>query len=422
MPSIASRLARALLLWALVWGAAVGGAVWLAAASEVDELLDEGLVSSASLLAVLVQANPTYVSGPEGFNSKFKDFAWQLVNVDGTLSLRSSLAPAEPWQRTPRAGFTQAGGWRLYGLAVPADDGTVRMLYAAQTRSERAEVRAEVGISAALSAFAVGLLGQIWLRGRVRAELLPLQALSLRLGQLDFDASQPGTSLGLPERRELAPVHAAVDGLMTRLAARIGNEQAFSAHAAHALRTPLAGIDAQLALALREAPPPLAARLQRVRDAAGRLQGVVAALLGLFRAGTGLERVAVDLHALLARLPTASLRVSVEDRPHGSQLQADADLLSAALMNLLDNSQRHGAQHVVVSLSAAQTLRVQDDGPGVTAGRRQQLQAALDGQSYEGQTGLGLMLADRVARAHGGGVRLLPPPEHSTGLTVELTL
>jgi signal transduction histidine kinase len=283
-------------------------------------------------------------------------------------------------------------------------------------------VRAEVGISAALSAFAVGLLGQIWLRGRVRAELLPLQAISLRLGQLDFDASQPGTSLGLPERRELAPVHAAVDGLMTRLAARIGNEQAFSAHAAHALRTPLAGIDAQLALALREAPPPLAARLQRVRDAAGRLQGVVAALLGLFRAGTGLERVAVDLHALLARLPTASLRVSVEDRPHGSQLQADADLLSAALMNLLDNSQRHGAQHVVVSLSAAQTLRVQDDGPGVTAGRRQQLQAALDGQSYEGQTGLGLMLADRVARAHGGGVRLLPPPEHSTGLTVELTL
>ena len=42
-PSIAGRLARALMGWALVWGIAVGLAVWLAAGYEVDELLDEAL-------------------------------------------------------------------------------------------------------------------------------------------------------------------------------------------------------------------------------------------------------------------------------------------------------------------------------------------------------------------------------------------
>ena len=40
--------------------------------------------------------------------------------------------------------------------------------------------------------------------------------------------------------------------------------------------------------------------------------------------------------------------------------------------------------------------------------RREALQAALDSQRYEDHTGLGLMLADMVARAHGGGVRLPP--------------
>lgn len=421
-PSIASRLGRALALWALVWGAAVGIAVWLAAASEVDELLDQGLMSSAALLSALPGslgvAQASAGPGPAGSvtgtgtganddaagaaarpDALPKNFAWQLVASDGRLLQRSSLAPAQPWHATPRAGFSNQDGWRLYGLAVPAGDGPTHTLYAAQTRSERSEVRAEVGLSAALSALAVGLLGQIWLRARVRAELQPLQRLTDRLGQLDFGAGDSQARLGVAERRELAPVHAAVDGLMTRLSGRIGNERAFTAHAAHALRTPLAGIDAQLALALRDASPQLGVRLQRVRDAAGRLQGVVAALLGLFRAGTALDRVPVSLPDLLARLPTASLAV--------------------ALMNLLDNSQRHGASQAHVCLTAAQTLRVHDDGPGVDVAQRQRLQQAMDQQAYEGHTGLGMMLADRVARAHGGSVVL---SEVRSGFAVELKL
>ena len=68
---------------------------------------------------------------------------------------------------------------------------------------------------------------------------------------------------------------------------------------------------------------------------------------------------------------------------------------------------------------AANVLRVHDDGPGVDPARRRELRAAIDAQDYAGRTGLGLMLADLVARAHGGGLSI---PEDARGFTVELNL
>ena len=60
-----------------------------------------------------------------------------------------------------------------------------------------------------------------------------------------------------------------------------------------------------------------------------------------------------------------------------------------------------------------------DNGQGVAPERLVALQTALETQAYEGQMGLGLMLADLVARAHGGGVRLWP---QAAGFAVELRL
>ena len=157
-------------------------------------------------------------------------------------------------------------------------------------------------------------------------------------------------------------------------------------------------------------------RLQRVRGAAHRLQGVVAALLGLFRAGAGPQRGAVDLAALLARLPTSALQVHADA---SASLDADADLLAAALVNLLDNAQRHGARQVWLDQPGPNRLRLRDDGPGIDEPRRAALQRALDAQAYEAGPGLGLMLADRVARAHGGRLAL---PATDAGFTVELNL
>ncbi len=417
-PSIATRLARAILGWALVWGLAVGLAVWLAATHEVDELLDEALRSSAELITVLVAEHDEADDPATGIGAvPAEHFAWQLVAADGRVLRRSTKAPTTPWHATPRPGYADVPGWRIYGLAAGRDG---RFLYAAQTGEERAEARAEVAFGAVLSALAVGLLGQLWLRARVRHELEPLQALSQRLQAWRLEDGHASAALGLPARQELIAVHEAIESLAVRLATRLAHEQAFSAHAAHALRTPLAGIDAQLAVAVRTAPAELAERLVRVRSAAARLQHVVAALLGLFRSADGtasLQRGPVRLDELVARLPPFALQVDVLG---AGTINADADLLSAALLNLLDNAQRHGARHVQLSLAeGGRVLQLVDDGPGVAAERREHLAQALAEERYADTGGLGLMLADRVARAHGGRVTL---PPVSRGFAVALDL
>ena len=414
-PSIRGRLMRALAGWSVACGLAVGASVWLTAAREVDELLDDTLQSSAELIGALVADLPdsgrgaiaTSVSQPAP-----ERFAWQLARADGSLLARSARAPQSPWYASVKTGLSRQGEWHLFGMALGSEG---RVLYVAQTVAERHETLMEVALGAVLSAFTVGLLSLLWMGSRLRAELRPLSTLSDRLARWNLEPDQAASAIGSPERRELRPVHAALLALADRLASRIANERAFSAHAAHALRTPLAGIDAQLAVALLESPAGLRERLQGVRGAAARLQGVVAALLGLFRSGLEMKPALVDVGAMLRRLSTPGVDVKVEPN---EPVWADPDLLAAALVNLLDNARRHGAHQVRIEVRSG-LLRIRDDGPGVDADRRSALNRALDRQEYDGVTGLGLLLANRVARAHGGGLHL---PETALGFEVELAL
>ena len=423
--SIRARLLRALTVWALLWCTALGLAEWLAVRAEVDELLDDTLQSAAEgLLGPLannlqpgVGAAADAEPPAAAASQPAPRFVWQLVmHGNGAQVLRQARgAPEAPLHATPSPGFNNVLGWRVYGLSLGPGG---QMLYVAQARGERGQAQAAIGLALLLAGLPMAGLALLWLNARVRHELQPLQDLSARLAH--YDPLQPGATLGGTEHAELLPVHQAIDALAARLATRIAHERAFTAHAAHALRTPLAGIDAQLAVALREAPAALQPRLQRVRAAAGRLQRVVAALLAFFRSGADLQRVDIDLAALAARLPVDGLTLEVQaTRP----LRADADLLSAALLNLLDNASRYGAHTVLLSTPAPDVLRVHDDGPGVPPERRRALQQTLDGADYEGQAGtgvgLGLTLADLVARAHGGALAL---PEVAAGFAAELRL
>lgn len=417
LPSIRGRLSRALLGWSAVWGVAVAATIMLAVPHEVNELLDDTLQASAEVLGVLLSTNAEALAARESGAAPAvpalpsERFAWQLVGADGAVLLRSPHAPQAALHATATPGFTDTDDWRVFGTSLGSSG---RVLYVAQTQAERREAQFEVAFSSALATLAIGLLGHLWLRARVRHELAPLEALSQRLAR--HDPTTHGASLGLAEREELQPVHAAIDDLGARLARRMANERAFSAHAAHALRTPLAGIDAQLAVALRESAPALQPRLKRTREAAARLQRVVAALLAMFRSSGELHRRTIDLHDLLARLPVEGLTVDV---PPASTLEADADLLAAALLNLLDNALRYGAQRVRISVPTPGTVRVHDDGPGVSPERRAALQQAIDGQADAGGTGLGLRLADLVARAHEGRLVLTAVGE---GFAVDLVL
>ena len=433
--SIRGGVLRTQLVWSVLGGLALAVALWLAMQSEVDELLDDSLVSAAELLiGPMLEALPPTTARPTDITaqgtaeveSKVTSpaaarpqaagvrFVWQLVRHDAvnTVLAGASGAPGLPLVSAPVPGFSDVPGWRVYGRALGQNG---RMLYVAQSHGERTEAKIEMGVTALLAGLPLLALGLLWSNLRLRQELLPLQTLSVRLAA--FDPLVPGSGLGAAECTELQPVHAAIDNLVARLAQRITLERAFSAHTAHALRTPLAGIEVQLAVALREAPAELHPRLQRVRTAAARLQHVVVALLAMFRSGAQIERKPLDLAELVNGLAVDGLQLQVQA---GAPLVGDADLLSAAVINLLDNAQRHGASSVTLSVQPPCCLRVQDDGSGVSRVRRQALQGALTAQDYDTTTGLGLMLADLVARAHGG--RLLLPDEPVPGFTVVLDL
>jgi signal transduction histidine kinase len=411
VPSIRRRLSRAMLIGSLIVGLVMCGAVWWVVQQEVDELLDDTLRASAEVLSsLLARGDALPVTGIAGSDERF---AWQVVDASNRVLQRSAPAPERPFSATATAGFVDTPLWRVFGAPLGSDG---RTLFVAQTRAERSEAEFEVAVSSVAAALGIGLLGYLWFRARLREELAPLLALSNRLAS--YEPLSPDATMGPADRAELEPVHRAVDQLAARLAQRLQRERAFSAHAAHALRTPLAGLDAQLSLALREQPDAIRHRLVRAREATARLQRVVSALLTLFRSDTEPRLQPVALDRLLMEIAPDRLRV---DSAPGLTVEADPDLLAAALANLLDNAQRHGATTVTVSMPTASRLCLHDDGPGVTAERHAALVSALQRESIEGTIGLGLTLADLVARAHGGGLTL-PDPIEGKGFSAELRL
>lgn len=425
LPSIRGRLSRALVATALAWGVVVTAAVWVVVRHEVDELLDDALHESAEILGALLgaDADPGVtrrgVAGVMPAPPHDERLIWQLVDASGTqVLLRSHKAPEAPLRNGRQTGFGDAdGGWRVIGLVLPGPP--ERLLYVAQDGQERQEAQTEAARYTAGAALGIGLLAVAWLRRQVGRELTTLTTMSSAVAA--YDPVADPVALPSADRQELEPVRAAIVALGSRLARRLQGERAFTAHAAHALRTPLAGVDAQLALALREAPEALRPRLERTREATRRLHRVVTALLALFRSGAEPVRQRLDLRSLVMHLPFPTLSIHVAE---AVPLPADPDLLLAALLNLVDNAVRHGARQVTLSSRAESPaggwiVRIEDDGAGMSAATRESLQQAIDAQRYEALPGLGLMLADQVARAHAGGVRLVPA---ESGCVVELTV
>lgn len=422
LPSIRRRVTRTLLFIALLWALLVAGLVRQVVHHEVDELMDQGLRESAeilhSVLTILHRQGQEQTIAQTHVEYE-EHLVWQIIDVQtGKVTDQSHKAPAEPLllRPEPQPRDTEDGLWRVMTFGFQNDP--QHFLLVAQSEAERLEARTDAVTYSLAGALLMGLFVTALLNLLVRRELKPLSSLSQAVST--YDPLRPETMPSMPERSELIPMAQAIRDLGRRLAQRITSERAFTAHAAHALRTPLAGIDAQLAIALKEAPESLRPRLLRSRTAVTRLSRVMQALLTMFRSGSEPQRQTVQVSELLAPLTPAELRIEID---RDEALDADPDLLSAVLFNLLDNAQRHQARRVVLSAGhdgGLNRLRLHDDGAGCPAEQLQRLRQALQLQDYaagSGLKGLGLILADLVARAHGGQLRL---PVVEQGFCIEL--
>ena len=192
----------------------------------------------------------------------------------------------------------------------------------------------------------------------------------------------------------------------------------------HDLRTPLARLRLSLEMAGVEKPiaEGMAADIEEIDAVIGQFLD--------FARGTQEEQHVTDLEILVDEIEFRYARIGrplARRRGEVPPLTLAPMSVRRAVTNLIDNARRHAAGPVEIETRAENgniVVEVRDRGPGIPAGEVERLKQPFtrlhEARSGTGGSGLGLAIVDRVARAHGGRLDLLP--REGGGLTARLVL
>jgi two-component system nitrogen regulation sensor histidine kinase GlnL len=302
------------------------------------------------------------------------------------------------------ASWLGVGARRLHGLSLDELDREQGRLSALLSKlpasGEALRVhRAQLGMPLGREHFA-----ELWLarddEGGVRLEAHPAE---------EFPGDDPVTALP-------AALSAALKGL------------------AHEIRNPLAGLKGATQLLARRATH----RLDNddERELIGLLGAEVDRLANLvdrlLNPAPPREFAALNIHGVLERVRQLaetdagwSIRIVRDYDPSLPELSGDADRLTQALWNLVRNALESGAgtvmlrtraeHHVLIgdrSYRLALRVEIADDGRGVPDDLAERIFLPLVSGRAEG-SGLGLPLAQQVAREHGGSLAFRSRPGHT---------
>lgn len=392
-----------------------------------DSVIGEGLRKSDPPVLLMAPAVEEFLKAGPG------DAAYAIADADGKVlhgeSWLGGLAPttAEPeFHSEEHTGVT----WRIVRqrqqtvigevVVALADASDPRQQWA---RSILFKVLVPNLVLIAAAAFAVG-----WAVERALKPLLDLKEAVERRSPRDLSALDDQDT---PE--EVRPLVDSLNRLFGTVNAQAESQRRFVADAAHQLRTPLAGLQAQVeawAQAANAAGSPdgtvalRAEQVHKLRGATRRTSQLANQLLALSRADARsmqaqpMQRVQLrDLcEAMLeGHLDAATAkRIDLGLDAEPAQVMGHEWLLRELMGNLVDNAVKYTPDGGTVTIRCGDRgglafLEVEDDGPGIAP---QEVPRVLErfyrvqGTQGEGN-GLGLAIADEIARVHHGQLELL---------------
>ncbi len=279
-------------------------------------------------------------------------------------------------------------------------------------------------------------------------------AQSLAAGDLSARTGAPVSG----RRDEMTELMRDFDRMAERIEGLVDSQSRLLKDVSHELRSPLARLSVALGLARQRATPEVAPELEsslnRIELEADRLNQLIQRLLTISRleSGTdGLRKTTLSLRELVEQVahdaeyenPGRGCRVTspvdmLVDMPADAAdeflVEADSNLLRSAVENVIRNATRYTAEGTTVEVRLERqqaangqeiVVRVLDSGPGVPDEALQKIFEPFyrldDARNRQtGGAGLGLSIADRAIRLHGGQLRASNRKEG--GLEVEIRI
>jgi two-component system sensor histidine kinase TctE len=423
-----------------------GGTVadYFATVRPMDQAYDDALIDTAVAIAAHTKKSASgdaelalsqdlrTILRPDARNQTF----FRVGLADGTFVAGDEDLPTPSSASNPSLAEATYRGERIRVVAFKTfADGERITVTTAETMAQRDDARHRALLTSVVTdAVVVGIIAAlIWLS--VRWSLDPLRDVEDEIKRRSARDLTPLDLARAPE--EIRGLIATLNRLFTTVGEHAGKQRQFLDNAAHQLRTPLAGIQAQLELMTADEPTPeRQARLRRVLDAARRLSHTAQQLLMLARAdesaNLATELVDVDLasivestiadHVTQAEAAGIDLGASIAN----ASTRGIDWLIAEALRNLVANALAHTPEGGSVTVSCgvwegAPFFEVTDTGCGIPDGDRDRVFGRFfRGSNARGPgSGLGLAIVKEVAAAHGASLSIDRGPG-GVGTTVQM--
>jgi signal transduction histidine kinase len=361
--------------------------------------------------------------------------AANVTDIDNVTLSRPGWSEIS-YRRTDEAADTQHDSRALVRVAII---GGFRVLVGRDIE-ERERLRQILATPARWSVvliFVLGIAGGLFITRRVMKRIDSMTATSEQIMRGDFGGRLAVTGSG----DEFDRLANSLNAMLGRIENLMGGLKHVSDNIAHDLKTPLTRLRnrAEEALRANHTQAELKRALESTIEESDNLIRTFDALLMISRAEAGELRktmidfdaaeIARDVGELYEPVAEESELTLAVDAPEPLPVRGSRELISQALANLVDNAIKHGgtirgSKVMIAARRAADRIEftVGDRGPGIPeADRARVLErfVRLEASRSRPGAGLGLSLAQAVARLHGGDVRL---EDNSPGLKVTLAI